>query len=240
MSKFWDSIETWLKNIGGAPTTTEEPVARINGVPTPVGVTAYPNVPAKWQWITRLKGLPQLVREAIKEYGTVEGAGTLNSKKIIGWADEIARCNPTTYNNWAADWYNKDSVPWCGLFMALCTCRSANGKTNRMPVKSYLSALAWANWGVAVNWKTRSNIWCGDIAVFVREGGGHVAVIIGVSKDGNYVLCCGGNQDDQVNIKLFPVSRLYAVRRPPYVIRPTGARHISITTTGTPISTNEG
>jgi uncharacterized protein (TIGR02594 family) len=233
VSDFWSKITEALKEIVKTEGQAKAPLV-------PMGATSYKNVPAKWQWITKITGLPQIVQEALKEVGTLEAGGTLNNRKIIGWADEIARCNPTTYNNWAADWYTQDSVPWCGLFVALVACRSANGKTNRMPVKSYLSSLAWANWGNGVSWKTNlNNIYCGDVAVFTRTGGGHVSVIIGVSKDGKYLLCCGGNQDNAVNIKLFPISRLYAVRRPPYSIKPAGAKHIRVATTGVPISNNE-
>jgi uncharacterized protein (TIGR02594 family) len=239
MSDFWTKLDNLLNSLVPASTTTKA-TTTASSVPKPQAVI-NPKIPAKWQWITRIEGIPALLAEGLKEYGTLETAGTLNNKRIIAWADEIAKCNPTAYNNWAADWYNKDSVAWCGLFIALLACRSANGKTNRYPVKSYLTALAWANWANAVDWRGKlNNVWCGDLAVFTRSGGGHVAVIIGVSTDGQYLLCLGGNQDDAVNIKLFPISRLYAIRRPAYTIRPKGARHIRISTTGTPISTNEG
>jgi hypothetical protein len=117
--------------------------------------------------------------------------------------------------------------------MAVTAVRSANGKSNRFPPKSYLSALAWANFGLPVNWKASlNNIWVGDVGVFVRQGGGHVATIVGVSTDGKYIFCLGGNQDNAVNIKMIPTSRLYAVRRPPYTIRPLGATHVRLKSTG--------
>jgi uncharacterized protein (TIGR02594 family) len=200
----------------------------------------YSSVPGRWSWLLGLQGLPKMVSEGLKEYGTLEGAGTLNNKKIIGWADEVARLHPTTYTNWAADWYNKDSVPWCGLYAAIIACRSANGAANRMPPPSYLSSLAWAAFGKTVDIREKNNIWMGDIAVFTREGGGHVGIVIGLSKDGQYIVLLGGNQGDKVDIKMIAASRLYAVRRPPYNVRPVSARHFRIESSGVPVSTNEG
>lgn len=182
-----------------------------------------------------LKGdtTPLLVEVALAELGTIEGGGTANNPKIIRWADEVAAAAKSPYNDWAADWYNKDSVPWCGLFAAVCAVRSANGNANRMPPKNYLAAASWASFGVPVQWRGReglrlNEILVGDVAVFSRSGGNHVAIVVGVSKDGKYLHCVGGNQDNAVSIKGLPISRLYAVRRPPYKVRPAGARHVRL------------
>lgn len=204
------------------------------------GISSYANVPSRWQWLLHMEQLPRIVAEGLKEYGTLETPGTRNNPVIIKWADEVAACHHSTYNDWAADWYNKDSVPWCGLYMAVIACRSAAGKANRFPVNSYLSALAWAGFGLAVDWRNLNNIICGDVAVFSREGGGHVGIIIGVSTDGKYLVVLGGNQSDAVNIKMISIARLYSVRRIPYNIQPLGAKHIRIDNTGVPISTREG
>lgn len=186
---------------------------------------------------------PALVVQALKELGTLEKKGTPNNPKIVGWADEVASVTKTPYSKWAADWYNADSIAWCGLFAAVIACRAANGKTDRLPPKSYLSALAWADFGEPVQWKGREglrleNIWVGDILVFVREGGGHVGICVGVSKDGKTVFVLGGNQSDAVTITELKVERLYAVRRPPYNVIPAGARHVRISSTGI-VSNNE-
>lgn len=199
-------------------------------------------LPKQYQWLAT--NTTALVQAALKDLGTLEGPGTANNPRIINWADEVAAANPTPYNNWAADWYNKDSVPWCGLAMAVWAVRSANGKADRMPPKNYLAAASWASWGVPVQFRGReglrlNEILLGDVAVFSRSGGNHVAIILGVTHDGKWLLCLGGNQDDAVNIKRFAISRLYAVRRPPYKVRPQGARHVRVASTGA-ISTREG
>jgi uncharacterized protein (TIGR02594 family) len=198
---------------------------------------AYENVPAKWRYLTKLQGCPLIVLEGLKEYGRFEGAGTSNNPVIVNWADEVARLSRTNYTNWAADWYTKDSVPWCGLFAAICAVRSAGANKNRMPPNSYLAAASWASFGDPVQWRGReglrlNNILLGDIAVFTRTGGNHVGIVIGVTTDGKYLFVLGGNQDNGVNIKMMPITRLYSVRRPRYNIRPAGATHLRIKSTG--------
>jgi uncharacterized protein (TIGR02594 family) len=199
-------------------------------------MSTYAKVPAKWSWLLQLDGCPKMVLEGLKEYGTLEGPSGENNPKILAWADEVARCHPTTYTNWAADWYNKDSIAWCGLFAALIACRSANGAANRMPPPSYLSALAWNAFGVPVDFHSSlNNIKLGDEAVFTRSGGGHVGIAIAVTNDSRYLATLAGNQDNQVNIKLQPISTLYGVRRPKYTIPPRDARHFRISSTGIPV-----
>ena len=180
---------------------------------------------------------------ALAELGTLESPSTPNNPKILGWADEVARAQGTSYTKWAADWYNSDKIAWCGLFVAVCAVRSANGRADRLPPSKYLSALSWAEFGVPVQWKGReglrlSEIWVGDVLVFIREGGGHVGICVGVSEDGTTVHVLGGNQGDKVSIAEIPVKRLYAVRRPPYQSRPEGARHVRLLASGV-VSTNE-
>lgn len=197
------------------------------------------NVPQKWQWLLELQGLPLLVKEGLKHYGKIEGSGTSNNSEIIGWADAVAAVTISSYDDWAADFYNKDSIPWCGLFIAMLMI-----STGRRPVNKYLAALSWADFGEAVNYKIKGQnhyrlVWLGDIAVFTRSGGGHVGVVIGFSKDGKYIYVLGGNQSNAVNITKIETRRLYAIRRPVYRTRPAGARHFRLNISGT-VSTDEG
>lgn len=199
-------------------------------------------IPDRFNYLLATPLPPAAVRIALDCYGTFEGGGTTNNPKILGWADEVARFAPSPYNNWAADWYNKDSVPWCGLFMALCQVRT--GLAYRAPPKSYLSALAWAAWGEPVQWRGKEGlrlkeIKVGDICVYVREGGGHVHQCVGVTDDGKYILGIGGNQDNAVNIKGHAINGLYAVRRPHYNVVPEGARHVRVSSTGIDVAHSE-
>jgi uncharacterized protein (TIGR02594 family) len=75
-----------------------------------------------------------------------------------------------------------------------------------------LRAKAWANWGVALS-TTATRPPLGAIAVFGRDGGGHVGFVEGVYGNGDLAIL-GGNQADAVNVRRFPRTRLIALRWP--------------------------
>jgi uncharacterized protein (TIGR02594 family) len=195
-------------------------------------------VPTKWQFLQR-HPLPSIsVLVALDNHGLHEGLGEKNNPTILAWADEVGKAQGTAYANWAADFYNKDSIPWCGLFMAWCQTKAVGQNPARLPLPGYLAALSWAAYGSAVPFRDKhgkmdlSAIEVGDIAVMVRDGGGHVTHIVAVSSDGRTFFGLGGNQNDQVSITEFSAERLYAVRRPPYVIKPQGSRHVLMGSSG--------
>jgi surface antigen len=53
----------------------------------------------------------------------------------------------------------------------------------------------------------------GAIAVFSRNGGGHVGFVDSVNRDGSLNII-GGNQSDAVNVRRFDRKRLIALRGP--------------------------
>lgn len=162
--------------------------------------------------------MPRMIQEALKLYGVKEIAGEGNNPTILKWADEIG--------GWGAEFYNKDSIPWCGLFTAIVAKRA--GK--EIP-KNYFSALAWASFGTTV--KTAM---LGDILTFTRQGGGHVGIYVGEDKECYHVL--GGNQSDSVNITRIKKSRLYSIQRPKYNKMPDTVKQYTLTSDGV-ISSNE-
>lgn len=156
---------------------------------------------------------PKIIQEAIKLYGTKEITGDKNNPAIIAWADEIG--------GWIGDWYDKDSIPWCGLFVAICAKRAGFPFTQKA-----LSALEWIRWGTQV-----TEPMLGDVLMFKREGGGHVALYVG--EDATHYHILGGNQSDQVNIVRKPKVQLYAARRCPWkVAQPASVRKVMLTATG--------
>lgn len=176
-------------------------------------------LPQKYKWLEKEDG-PKMIVEALKEFGTLESAGDINNPKIIGWADEVGGS--------VEDVFKADSIPWCGLFMAVIAKRAG-----KEPPKSPLWALSWATFGNGVN-----QAMLGDVLVFVRKGGGHVALYVGEDDTAYHVL--GGNQSDQVSITRIAKARLYAIRRPVYsTAQPANVRKIFMNSTGV-ISTNEG
>lgn len=104
-----------------------------------------------------------------------------------------------------ASWLKTDDNdgPWCGGFAAWCV-----NKVGLPYPKDYPKAAAWAPWGVPCKPQV------GAFIVKSRDGGNHVAQIVGITRDGLYYLALGGNQSDSVSIAPFPVSAAYACRWP--------------------------
>jgi uncharacterized protein (TIGR02594 family) len=176
-----------------------------------------------------------MVRAALDLLGTKEIAGAADNPVILAWAKEIEQICHRPYDDWAADFFKDDSIPWCGLFVGIVAARTCQGRPERMPPKNYLSALAWSNWGNAA---TASDIRLGDVVVLHRVGGGHVFLALGVSTDGARIIGIGGNQSDAVTFAEFDIGRLHAVRRPVYQKVPGGARRVVLDAHGE-LSVNE-
>lgn len=167
-------------------------------------------LPSRYAWLAREPG-PKMIVEALKLYGTMETPGSKNNPIIVAWAKEVGAE--------VADVYKADSIPWCGLFMAVVAKRG--GK--EIP-KHPLWALSWSSFGAKAPTPA-----LGDVLVFVRKGGGHVGLYVGEDKTAFHVL--GGNQSDRVCITRVARSRLYAARRPVYRIQPANVRPIHLEAT---------
>jgi uncharacterized protein (TIGR02594 family) len=133
----------------------------------------------------------------------VEGMNWVGVKETVGTADNV------TIQKWAAEEggdiakvYRHDSIPWCSLY--------ANMVLSKVGLKGTetLWALDWENWG-----KKLPGPAVGAFAPMKREGGGHIAIVVGRDQNGN-LMCLGGNQEDAVNIKPFPADRPLSFRWP--------------------------
>lgn len=173
--------------------------------------------PKGYEWLGEIGTLPRMVQEALKLVGTVETPGTGNSPTIMGWAKETGLDKQG---------YSADSVPWCGLFMAVVAKRADK------PAPAHpLWALNWAGFG------TPQHQPClGDVLTFVRNGGGHVALYIGEDQTAYHVL--GGNQADAVSITRIDKKRLYRVARAPMRVPPPTIRPYVLAAAGA-LSRNE-
>jgi uncharacterized protein (TIGR02594 family) len=159
---------------------------------------------------------PRHLVEAVNLLGVTETQGKENNPIILGWAKELQLKD-----------YNADSIPWCGLFVAIVVKRA-----NRIPIGNPLWARNWAKWGEAV-----SAAMLGDILVFSRGDFGHVGIYVGEDTSRYHVL--GGNQGDAVSIVPILKARCIAVRRPAYINQPQNIRSIFINSNAK-ASTNEG
>lgn len=94
--------------------------------------------------------------------------------------------------------------PWCGMIMADWLTRAGYP----VPEKAF-RALAWASYGDAMPGPRH-----GAIAVLSRKGGGHVAIVTGITANGSHVRLLGGNQGDAVSEAWFSSARVTAYRAP--------------------------
>jgi uncharacterized protein (TIGR02594 family) len=132
---------------------------------------------------------------AKSEIGLKEIPGRRHNKEIMSWSKE-------GLPKWIADFYTKDEIPWCGLWIAHLMVEN-NIKVN---IKNPLSARAWNKFGV------KCSPQLGAIMVFSRKGGGHVGLYI--SEDSKYYHILGGNQSNMVNVTKIAKSRFLGARWP--------------------------
>ena len=126
--------------------------------------------------------------------GTTEGPGPADNPVIM-----------EMYASVGHDWVEHDSVAWCAAFVGHCLERAGIRSTRKLTARSYL------DWGVPVEVADAEP---GDIGVIPRGSSswqGHVFFIDRI--EGPWVWGLGGNQNDAVNVKRYPVSKLLGVRR---------------------------
>jgi uncharacterized protein (TIGR02594 family) len=117
-----------------------------------------------------------------------------------------ARHEPRILQMWrrVGAWFSDDETPWCGGFMGqwFIQCGIA-------PPKDCWRAKNWLEWGKAIDEPV-----LGCVVIFGRDGGAHVAYVVGKTSDG-YLACLGGNQGNTVSIAKFPYGRVLGYRIPP-------------------------
>jgi len=177
------------------------------------------SVPQQYSYLLQEPG-PKMLIEALKLYGTKEIYGSNHNQVILDWAKVVG----------IPDLVKTDEQAWCGLFMAYVAIRGQK----HVPMKGYdiLRALKWVAFG---NPATEAML--GDVLVFRRPEGGHVAMYVG--EDANHYHVLGGNQSNMVCFTRLEKKRLVAVRRPIYSIgQPTNIRKIKLSAVGV-VSTDE-
>lgn len=164
----------------------------------------------RWSWLSN-EPAPRMLLEALKLYGVMERGGREDNPQIVEWAKEVGG---------DAGWYNKDSIPWCGLFMAVVAKRA--GKT--VP-RLCLRAQAWKNFGRRSHTPS-----LGDVLVFWRGSpssqSGHVGLYVGETEQFYYVL--GGNQSDSVCITRIAKYRLIGAYAEYRIGKPTNVRPVYV------------
>jgi uncharacterized protein (TIGR02594 family) len=175
-------------------------------------------VPSPYQYLNSAI-TPKMIVAAVSLHGTIEGPGNADNPNIIKWAKEAGVHLGVDYEH--------DSIPWCGLFMTVVALRSG------YPVPDIsIRAKSWANFGIQ---STRPMF--GDVLVFERDQGGHVALYVGEDKQNFHVL--GGNQHDCVCVTKIDKVRMVTSRRPRYIVTPANVQPVILSSDGKPVSTNE-
>lgn len=129
----------------------------------------------------------------------------LRARQDIGLREIPGRETAPTIRRWLRElraWWDDDETPWCGVAVAAWMRDSSID----VPQHWY-RARAWANWGLPLQ-----NLALGAVAVFEREGGGHVGLVTG-QRNGDPIIL-GGNQGNMVCERVFPRDRLLALRWP--------------------------
>lgn len=134
---------------------------------------------------------PRWVALARSFIGTREIPGVRHEPLILSWWRWIKRGG-----------IKSDEVPWCAAFVGAMLEQCGIVSTR------FESARSYATWGFRL---PRPVLGC--IAVFSRNGGGHVGFVVGKTGDGK-LLILGGNQSDEVNIRAIGTERLVGLRWP--------------------------
>lgn len=134
----------------------------------------------------RTSRLPWMVT-ANREIGQAEVAGKKANPKILEYF------KASKY--WGTD-DSGASNAWCASFVAWVMKQSGF-----MPVAKAYRAKEWEKFGQKINAPVY-----GAIGVKRRKGGGHVAFVLGQSSDGNFLFMLGGNQEDMVQVKRYPLN----------------------------------
>lgn len=179
------------------------------------------NFPDYYKDIVDADPVPRHLEIMIYLYGLKESPGAANNPEILEWAQELGGA--------IGGFYHDDSIPWCGLTVAICLKRAGMAVPAGFDA---IRALEYAKYGDPIQKPC-----LGDILIFQREGGGHVGLYMGEDDDCFHVL--GGNQHDEVCITRIDKSRLFAARRPSYGTPLPSVKRIFLQPDGSPTSQNE-
>ncbi len=131
---------------------------------------------------------------ALAEYGVTEVVGKTHNPRILQYSREIGH-----------SWVQNDELSWCSIFANWVAMKAGCQRSRKLDARSWLKVgtpVTTPKMGdVVVLWREQKNSWKG-----------HVGFFINYSEDKKYINVLGGNQNNQVCIKPYPVYRLLGYR----------------------------
>jgi uncharacterized protein (TIGR02594 family) len=139
--------------------------------------------------------MSQLINIALSQYGVTEIVGKEHNPIVLNYFKEIGHT-----------WVTTDETAWCSAFMNWVALKAKVELSNKLTARSWLQVGAEIKEpklnDVVVFWRSEKSSWKG-----------HVGLFISYSEGKKYIYVLGGNQNNQVNIKKYPVYRLLGFRR---------------------------
>lgn len=169
---------------------------------------------------TKAPPAPLWLAVSLAHLGLREGAGAADNRELVADIQTVA---PD---------YQHDATPWCAGWVSYCLA-----KAGEKPSSEPLWALSYADVKGQPVVKL-SGPALGAIAVKKRTGGGHVTFVAGRTR-GGALACCGGNQNDEVNVSPYDPGVFVGFYWPRGAALPTklGMSNLPIvTSSGKPVS----
>lgn len=131
--------------------------------------------------------VPLWLAVSLAHVGLKEGAGSKDNPELVA---DIRTVAPD---------YQHDATPWCAGWVSLCLA-----KAGELYSSQPLWALSYSDTKKQPVVRLAGPT-VGAIAVKTRNGGGHVTFVAGKTR-GGALACCGGNQNDEVNVSPYAAS----------------------------------
>lgn len=203
---------------GSKTDTAVEDFQRKQGLPVTGVVDATTNA-ALASAKPGVRPVPLWLSVSLANVGLKEGAGPKENKELIADIKTVAKD------------YQTDATPWCAGWVSFCL-----SKAGEKPSSQPLWALSYSDTKNQPVVKLAGPA-VGAIAVKTRNGGGHVTFVAGRTA-GGVLACCGGNQNDEVNVSPYAESAFLGFYWPKDEPLPavTGLKFLPIVTnTGKPV-----
>lgn len=151
--------------------------------------------------LTALGFIEESIANKTAEIQAIEPIWVLEAKKYLGMHEiKDAKVLDKLIN------LDTSETPWCGGFVGMVIAKS-------LPDEQLPANMLWArNWIKLGFGLEKTNVVLGGIAIFSRNGGGHVGIIVGHDADTLHIL--GGNQQNMVSVARIAKDRLLEIRYP--------------------------